>query len=111
MLHFMLISEVVERINNHASIGAVPNVNRRRTHPCLKVIYRKGDVLCVGSVEDPNLPVGGRSRDAMPVIMEQDSLFLRVTSQRHAQLLHVVDGWVKRQFVAGFWLPPLVLLL
>lgn len=50
-------------------------------------------------IKNPDLPVDGGPRHPVAVVVKEDSLLLGVTSQRRAQLLHLVDRGVQTLFV------------
>lgn len=52
-------------------------------------------------VEDPDLAVHRGPGDAVPVVVEQDPLFLGVAAQGRAQLLNLVHRRVEALLVPG----------
>ena len=51
-------------------------------------------------IKDPDLSVDGGSRHPVTVVVEEDSLLFSVTSQRRAQLLHLVHCGVQTLLVS-----------
>lgn len=47
VVSLVLVGELLEVLDDHAGVGAVVHVQRRRAHPRLQVVHRQGNVLCV----------------------------------------------------------------
>ena len=58
VLALVLVGELLKRVDDHAGIGTVEDVDGRRPHPRLQVVDRQRNVLCVAAVEHPDLAVG-----------------------------------------------------
>ena len=71
-----LVRKRLERIYDEPRGGAVEDVDAWRADPCLQVVHGHRNVLRVGFVEDPDLAVDRRPRDAVPIVVEQHPFVL-----------------------------------
>ena len=78
----MLLRKVLEALHDDPGVVAVPHIDTGRAQPGLKVVYRERDVLRVGSVEHPDLPVGCGSGHAVAIVVEENPL---VSRKRHSK--------------------------
>ena len=66
----MLVGKLLKSIDNHAGIGAIEYIDRRRPHPSLKIVDGERDVLGIAPIEDPYFSVGCRFWHTVSIVME-----------------------------------------
>ena len=86
---------LLEGVHYYAGVGAVVHEDGGGPHPRLEVVQAEWDVLGVVSVENPDLAVGGRFGDAVPVVVEQHPLLARVPAQPGGEAPHFFKGRVE----------------
>lgn len=77
----MLFGKLLKRLDDYARVRAIVHVDARRSHPGLQVVNRQWNVLGVRSIEYPNFTVARRLRHTVAVVVKQDPLLLRVSSE------------------------------
>lgn len=76
------------------SAGAVQDVDRRHSHPGTQIVDGKRDILSVSFVENPDFSRRGRPGDPVAVVVEEEAVCLRISSERRTELFHVLHGWI-----------------
>ena len=75
-----LLCKLAVGVDDHSGRRAIKHIDAWAAHPLLQVVDRKWDVLRVGLVEDPDLPICCRARHSMAIVVEKHSLILQVVA-------------------------------
>jgi len=99
-LSLVLLSKAIEVCDYEPGIRAIVDKQTRRPDPGLQVVERQGYVLGVISVEDPDFARGCGLRNAVAIVVKEDSLVAGIAPEGRRVLSRLFCGRVEQKLVA-----------